>query len=177
MGSKADDKDTFDPLRNIDENTLLQLDGSMVLGALIILTLAGIISPIESYARTISLYFTVIVVVPFIVSALLILISKRERLKGFRRARGWTTAGFIFFLLIIMYLALDASIGEPIGPSGIPGDVRLQCIMNPETFNVSTSPWKCDHFDEDSVAWFCANNPEFYNLTISDCADLIPPSG
>jgi hypothetical protein len=148
----------------IDAKTLLQLDGSMIVGALFLLTLSTFISGPASTARFLTGYFTLFVIVPFITSGLLIIFGKsKDRI----RAR---FVAFVFYLVLILVIpALP-----PIHP--VIEDTEQQCAENPRSFNVSANPWKCSKFSGGSLAEQCARNPERYGVAKSDCADFIPPS-
>ena len=64
------------PSEGIDEKTLLQVNGSMVVGTLFILTLSAFILGTEATSRGLIGIITLVIIVPFILSALAILRSK-----------------------------------------------------------------------------------------------------
>ena len=61
----------------------------MVLGVLFVLTLSTFISGSEVRNRFVTLYMTLGIVAPFLISAWMLLKSKRERLKVLKSAKGW----------------------------------------------------------------------------------------
>jgi hypothetical protein len=57
----------------IDEKTILQVNGSMVVGALFVLTLSSFIPAFGGSSRNIIGFFTIAIIAPFILSTLFIL--------------------------------------------------------------------------------------------------------
>jgi hypothetical protein len=167
-----------DPSEGIDKKTLLQVDASMVVGVLFILTLSGFISGSEITGRFLTGYFTILIIAPFVISAFMILYTTSRGELGeliVAVARGITAAGFLIFG---GYLGLITALQTlpTIPPMPFAEDVEQLCAKSPETFNVTADPWKCSKFSGASLAEKCAKNPEFFDATRSDCADFIPPS-
>jgi hypothetical protein len=163
----------------IDEKTLLQVNGSMVVGTLFILTLSAFILGTEATSRGLIGIITLVIIVPFILSALAILRSKPKKgekvgnistwILTIASARRLTLLGFVVFGA---YLGLIVAIPNLLSI----GNVEQQCAKSPETFNVTAEPWKCSEFSPGSLADQCARDPGSFKLTKPDCADFIPPS-
>jgi uncharacterized membrane protein len=118
LGSNANDKHIDRPSEDIDQQTLIQINGSMVVGGLFILTLTSLISGPATTTRFLAGYLTVVIVLPFILSALIIL-AQKELLKiakigtVLKIAKYFTGLGFIGFglyLLLILFLPLIPTI-------------------------------------------------------------------
>ena len=90
MDSSAETNHSTDDSRIIDEKTLLQVNGSMVVGVLFLLTLTAFISLPEIYGRVLIGVFTLVIIFPFVASWAILLLAKNEKKKEkLGRRRMW----------------------------------------------------------------------------------------
>jgi hypothetical protein len=184
LGSKVSGGNTSEV---IDEKTLLQVNASMVIGALFILTLTAFISGPESHSRFFIGYMTILIIGPFAISALITLNLEEDEYKTlqFAFAKGITISGFvvlaIYLILIVAYPHIQAvffQLSKSLNIEYQPwfGEIEYDCAKSPETFNVTAAPWKCSEFTEGSLAERCVKIPELFNVPRSECSKFISPS-
>jgi hypothetical protein len=165
--------------KGIDNKTLLQVDGSMVVGALFILTLTTYLSGSETGVRILIGVITFGSVAPFVWSAVLILspvLSDKE-------AKNATLAGFFSFAIFLgllvaspffqSFIYITSDLKMEYSPFA---DLRYECAKDPERFNLTAEPWKCSNFIGGSLVERCARIPETFNASLSDCSKFITPS-
>jgi hypothetical protein len=149
--------------------TILQIDATMSVGVLFFLTLTSFITAgSELLGRALIGTITLIAIIPFVVSAIIILRTKRLRL-----ANTFTSAGFLYLVLDLILIVLLNVI--PTATPIIP--VEEQCAKNPGMFNLTHNVWQCSKFSRGSLAEKCAQNPESFHMVKSECYKFIPPSG
>jgi hypothetical protein len=150
-----------------ERTTILQVDATMSAGVLFFLTLTSFIARgTEPSGRVFTVALTLIAIVPFVVSAILII-----RGRTLRMAKNFTGGGFIYLVAVLIMIVLLNVI--PAATPVIP--VEEQCAKNPGMFNLTNNVWQCSKFSPGSLAEKCALNPKDFNTTKSECSKLIPP--
>ena len=110
------------------------------------------------------------IILPFAVSAILIIIQKRAS----RIAWGFTAFGFALLFLALLYISL---IEFDTGFTRLePTITGFQCAANPSEYGINESYlWKCSMFTPGSLAEACAIAPYNFNMELSECHKFIPP--
>jgi hypothetical protein len=175
LGSNASTGNEVSHFEGIDDKTLLQVNGSMVVGTLFVLTLTALIPNLQVLGMTALGLITMTIILPFVISAILVLSG--HKLLGKERVIRWAKSGTKWgFIIFVLYLAnlLAFSIGGAVETlENLEENVELRCAASPETFNVTAEPWKCSMFTPGSLAEQCARNPENFDV---ECSQFIPPS-
>jgi hypothetical protein len=176
----------------VDDKTLLQVNTSVTLGVLFFLTLfsfSDITS--EEEGRAYFVFFTLLIVVPFGVSSMIIVhsnISRQHSLtppnkdsyhqkvedsysKSWRRLRvaGYFTFFGFLYLMLVLTLVFADTLDDIYNKS-----TKEECAEHPEQFGVNeTNLWQCSMFEEGSLAEQCVKDPERFNLNTTECLRFI----
>jgi hypothetical protein len=162
----------------VDGKTLLQVDATAILGVLFFLSLTSY------FPSALAALVTVSVLIPFAVSAAIILYPLTALIavaigtrtnpfdvedrtsKAIGYAKTITMIGFFYLIFPIGY-AISESLENPI---------TVECAKNPESYGVNiTHPWKCSLFTKGSLPELCVNNLQVFNMSQKECSGLIPP--
>ena len=160
----------------VDDKTLLQVNTSVTLGVLFFLTLfsfSDITS--EEEGRAYFVFFTLLIVVPFGVSSMIIVHSNISRLhsysKSWRRLRVagyFTFFGFLYLMLVLILVFAD-TLDDLYSKS-----TEEECAEHPERFGINeTNLWQCSMFEEGSLAEQCVKDPERFGLNTTECLRFI----
>lgn len=166
---------------------------SVIVGVLIFLTLtsfADSTSEVEGSAYLI--FFTILIVIPFGLSATMIVSSNTSRLRfakfnneslhttkeesygklerRLRVAGYFTIFGFLYIMLVLILFFADA-IDDLITRS-----TAGRCAEQHTSYGVNESYlWRCSLFSEGSLAEECTKSPQRYGMDMAECTKLIPP--
>jgi len=163
----------------LDGKTLLQVNATIIAGALIFFSLASFFSfedifsesTSEELERTAAGYMTLLIVAPFALSSIYII--KNGQATKLHAARVLSRIGFIVLIVVVIIIVVS----QLLIPFFFRPYFTIQdtCMANPTFFNVSNNLWMCSKFEDGSAAEICARNPERFNMSISECFKFIPP--
>jgi hypothetical protein len=189
----------YDRLRKIstlDAATILQVDATVIVGVLFFLTLTTFLGSEERQARSLAVSLTIIAVLPFSASAMLLLwtfstlrlevtsfflgkkgprlLEKKDYKKIVRYSRNAvdiTLTGFGYLLVVLIVVWLQTDFGHNIQTA------EQDCGVDPERFGINESDiWQCSMFTKNSLAERCTINPSQFDKSLSECHEFIPPS-
>ena len=157
---------------SLDASTLIQVNATIMIGVVFFVSISSALSleTVEGGSFVLVLV-SVTIILPFAVSAILIIIQKRAS----RIAWGFTAFGFALLFLALLYISL---IEFDTGFTRLePTITGFQCAANPSEYGINESYlWKCSMFTPGSLAEACAIAPYNFNMELSECHKFIPPS-
>ncbi|HEY7081703.1 MAG TPA: hypothetical protein VH500_18575, partial [Nitrososphaeraceae archaeon] len=129
------DKDT------IFGGTLLQVDSTVVIGVLFFLTLNSYLAFLPTnVGRFIIGCLTISAIIPFVISAFLIIRNERSK-----QAILFTMWGFVYLALILIVTLVLPLVADQIPTLPVLESTAEKCVKNPNDFNV-THKWQCSLF-------------------------------
>jgi hypothetical protein len=156
---------------------LLQTNATVIAGVLIFVTVTSVFGSITTglplaSSRALVIYFTTLIIVPFAISAILILRGKKVT----RGAVSACQAGFGALVTVVSIILVFSfvTIYYPdywLKTSQLPQTIVEQCALNPKSFNV-THVFDCSKFEEGSTAQMCALAPDKFRLKLSQCHEF-----
>jgi low temperature requirement protein LtrA len=184
------------PNEILDNRTILQANATVIVGVLFFLTLTSFVEfGSEEVGRVIVRILTTIIVVPFGVSAVMLVIidirplsetfskileTKRDiaiseweykwKMRMLKWARKSSVVGFAYLITVVLfflYFAIAATYEE---------SVAEECGRDPARFGVNqTHLWQCSMFSEGSLSEQCAKDPQRFHVNKTECSKFVPP--
>jgi hypothetical protein len=172
LGSNVADGHKVGQIKLIDEKTLLQVNASMVIGVLFVLTLSSFITGTGYAAEPFLGIITAYTAVPFAASSFLLLWPvKNTYIAGLL-----TCFGFLAFGIVVVVVGISPGYTSE-ADQPVRSDIERRCAMNPERYNLTDDPWKCSEFTDGSLAKRCVSDYKKFNQTsLRNCSKFIPQS-